>query len=264
MDNIIKINNLNFKYKNKQIFKDFNLNIKKDKFTSIIGPNGSGKTTLVKILLGLLEIDGIIEINNIKLNKKNIKEIREQIGVVYQDNQFVAETVMDEIAFSLENLNYPKKEIRKQVKAISELFKIEHLLQKEPHSLNSCEKGLVVLASALVTDPKILILDEGLNMLDSHIKEDVLKKLKILKGITIINITHDSEELIYSDEIVVIDNGNLILRGDKELVLKEEQIFKKLGLQIPFMVDLSQKLMFYGLIDEIIYDMDEMVNILWK
>lgn len=265
MENIIKIANLNFKYGDKIIFKDFNLNIKKNTFTTILGPNGSGKSTLVKILLGLEEKDGIVEINGIELNKKNINEIRKQIGVVFEnpDSQFVAETVMDDIAFSLENLNYPKKEIRNKIKEISKLLEIEQILQKEPHSLSGGEKQLVSLASALVIEPKILILDEALNMIDNHIKEKLLKNLIDL-DITIIMITHDSEDAMYSDEIIVLDNGNLILKGPKELVFQEEEIFKKLGLEIPFMIDLSKKLMFYGLIDNIIYDMDEMVNTLWK
>ena len=104
---MITIKNLNFNYKSKKIFENLNMEIEKGKITSIIGPNGSGKSTLIKILIGLYNYNGSIRINDISLLKDNIKEIRKIIGVVFAnpDNQFVAETVMDDIAFTLENMN---------------------------------------------------------------------------------------------------------------------------------------------------------------
>lgn len=265
---MITIRNLTFKYRTKDMFDNVDMDIEKGKITSIIGPNGSGKSTLVKILVGLYRYNGKIEINNIPLLKDNRKEIRKNIGVVFTnpDNQFVAETVMDDIAFTLENMNYKKIDIRKKIEEVSKYLGIYDILECNPHDLNSNQKQLVSLASALVHDPKILILDEALTMLDPYDKEKILKILKELnsKGLTILNISHDIEDTLISDKIYVLDKGKIVLSGTKEEVYKEEDKLHKLGFELPFMVELSNRLMFYDLIEHVIYDMEEMVDILWK
>ena len=143
---------------------------------------------------------------------------------------------------------------------------IYDILEANPHDLNSNQKQLVSLASALVHDPKVLILDEALTMLDPFDKEKILKILKELndKGLTIINISHDIEDTLISDKIYVLDSGEIVLEGTKEEVYKEEKKLHNLGFNLPFMVELSNRLMFYNLIDHTIYDMEEMVNTLWK
>ncbi len=265
---MINIKNLEFKYHNKLIFNNITLNFEKGKITSLIGPNGCGKSTLVKILVGLYRYNGSIIIDEIPLLKDNIKEIRKKLGVVFTnpDNQFVAETVMDDIAFTLENMNYPKITIRKKIEEITKYLGIYDILEYNPHDLNSNQKQLVNLASALVHEPKILILDEALTMLDPYDKERIMIILKELneKGLTIINISHDIEDTLISDKIYVMNDGKIILEGTKEEVYKEENILHSLGFDLPFMVELSNRLKFYDLIDNTVYDMEELVDILWK
>lgn len=268
MDKIIDIRNINFGYENKPIFKDFSFFVKKGDFVTIIGQNGSGKSTLLRAIVGLINVNGLVYVDDIELNNANLKKIRSRIGVVFEnpDNQFVAETVMDDIAFSLENKMVKPKEIRKKVREISEYLEISHLLEKEPHILSGGEKQLVALASALVGEPAILILDEAFTMVDNEVKEKIYKILIDInkKGVTIINVTHDIDESLYGNSIAIIEDGAIVIKGDKEKVLLEEKLFKKLGFDLPFMVDLSIKLKYYGLLDKIIYDMDEMVDIIWK
>lgn len=269
MSDIIKISNLSFSYNNKIIFDKFNLNIKEGEWISIVGPNGSGKSTLVKILVGLLETQGKIMVDNIDVNSNNIVHVRKKFGVVFEnaDDSFVAETVTDDIAFTLENLAYEPKEIGKIIKEIASSFKIEHLLEKEPHMLSGGEKQKVALAASLVANPKILIVDDALEMVDDKAKQEILDILNDLhknKRMTIITITHNLEETYNADRLVVINNGSLLIDGPVKEVLKEDKIFNRIGIEIPFMVDLSLKLKLYGLIDHIILDMNEMVNTLWK
>ncbi len=263
------IKDLNFKYHNKPIFNNFNLTIKKGTWVTVIGPNGGGKSTLIKIIVGLLPAEGYIAVDNILKNKDNIKEIRKKIGVIFEnpENTFVAETVMDEIAFALENLEMNKEEIKQKIMEVSEYLNITDILEKNPFQLSGGQKQLVALASVLVLEPKILILDEAINRVDYLDRENILKVLQKLnkeKGITIINITHDIEEALYGDDVILIDNGKIILNGSKELVFKEEKIFNKIGLDLPFMAELSLNLMYYDLVDRMIFDMDEMVDTLWK
>lgn len=266
---IIDIKNLNFKYSEKTVFYNFNLKLKKGSFTNIIGLNGSGKSTLIRIILGLIKYDGEIKVDNLELNDDNIKEIRKKIGVVFEnsDNQFVAETVMDDIAFSLENLQLKSNHIKRKVREIANYIGITNLLDREPNTLSGGEKQLVALAAALVHEPKILILDEALTMVDIKFRKKIYSILEDShknKQMTIINITHDMEELLYGEDIVLIDNGNIILKGPKDEVLLEEKVFNSLNLELPFMVDLSIKLKYYGLVDKLIFDMDEMVDEIWK
>ncbi len=269
MDDILNINDLTFKYKDNTIFDKFNLTIKRGTWTTIIGPNGSGKSTLVKIIMGLLKAEGYITIDNTLKTNNNIKQIRKIIGVIFEnpDSTFVAETVMDEMAFALENLEKGKDEIRNKINEVSGYLNITELLEKNPFQLSGGQKQLVAIASILVLEPKILILDEAINRIDYLERNNILEvlyKLNKEKGITIINITHDIEEALYGDDVVLIDNGKIILNGSKELVFNEEKVFNTIGIDIPFMASLSLKLMYYNLIDEMIFDMDEMVNKLWK
>lgn len=265
---IISIRNVKFKYHNKSIFDNFNLEIPENKIISIIGPNGSGKSTLMRILVGLLRYNGAIDICGLPLIKNNIKEIRKKIGIVFEnpENQFVAETVMDDIAFTLENMNWKREDIKNRIEEISKYLGIYDILEYNPHDLNSNQKQLVSLASALVHNPEILILDEALTMLDPQEKDRILsivEKLKT-KGMTIINISHDIEDTLISDEIIVMNEGKIVLKGTRDAVYQEEKILSDLGFKLPFMVELSNRLMFYDLTDHIIYDMKELVNELWK
>lgn len=269
MEEIIKIENITFGYGDTKLFKKFSLNIEKGTYTTIVGPNGSGKSTLIRILLGLIKTDGRITINGLEMCHKNIKAIISKVGVVFEnpDNQFVAETVMDDIAFSLENMQIEPKVIKQKVKEISKYLNIENILEREPHTLSGGQKQLVSLASALIIEPDILILDEALTMIDNDERNKIYKILcdvNKVKGITIINVTHDMDEVLFGQNIIVLDEGNIILNGPKELVLQEEKVFNKLGLTLPFMVELSIKLKYYGLVENLIFDMDELVDILWK
>lgn len=269
MENIVEISNLNFKYNDNVVFDNFNLNIRKGSFTTIIGGNGSGKSTLMKIIVGLLKCEGKIVVDGITISEDTFKDIRSRIGMVFEnpDNQFVAETVMDEIAFSLENMNYEKTKIRENIKEVAALLGIESIMEKEPHSLSGGQKQLIALACALAIKPKILVLDEALEMLDEAERDKMLKilvELNKTNEISVINITHNSEELLYGTDIVIIHDGKLIDQGETKEILRKEKAFKNNGLELPFVVDLSYKLKYYDIVDDIVLDMDELVDKIWK
>lgn len=270
MDEIINVKNLNYKYHaNDYIFENLTFSLKRGSFTTLVGPNGSGKSTLIKILLGFLKTESEIHINGLELCPRNINLIRSKIGVVFEDPNeiFVAETVMDEIAFVLENKNMSKQEIWKKVTEIATILGIEEILEKDPHSLSGGEKVLVSFASILVMEPSIIILDEALTSVDEMEKKkifNILKELNEKEKITILNITHDLNECLYGEDIILLNNGNIILSGPKEEILAQEQTFKKAGLELPFLADLSIRLMYYGVLDHMILDIDEMVNAIWK
>lgn len=269
MKKIIEIKDLNFSYDQQPILSNINLNIEEGSFTTILGPNGSGKSTLMRILLGLEKTDSYIKIDGTVLTNETIRDIRKKIGVVFEnpDNQLIAQTVEDDIVFSLENLNYPRSKIQKKYNKIVKQLNLESIVKKDPHRLSGGEKQKVALACALITEPKILILDEAFTMIDNKYKTEILELLKNIhkkNNTTIIMITHDTNDCLLGDKIVLMKDGVIIKEGLKEEICKEEKLFHELGLELPFMVDLSIKLQYYGLIDEIIYDMNEMVDTIWK
>lgn len=258
--NIISIKNLNFKYKNKIIFEKLNLNIKKNSITTIIGKNGSGKSTLVKLLTGIIPSDNI-KYNDEILNKRNVFK---KIGVVNDvlENEFIGKTVKEYLNMTLLNMEYNKKKIKKRLEYIIDKLGLYEVINENPNNLSNSKKQLVSLAGALIYEPEVLILDNALAYFDS--KDEILKLLLELKeNMTIIHITQDIEDTLISDQVVIIDK-KVILKGNKEKIYKEEKTLNNLGYKLPFMVELSNRLQFYNLIDETMYDMQKMVDTLWK
>ena len=266
---LVEIKDLVFKYNDKYVYNGLDLYLEEGSWTTIIGRNGTGKSTLAKLLVGLLPNNNSITIDGLELNKENISAIRKKIGIVFEnpDNQFISETVIGDLVFGMENLRISRYDQERKLKEIVDYFNISELLNKDPHRLSGGEKQLIALAGILITDPKILILDEAFTMVDGIMKKKIynlLKKLHREKHLTIINITHDIEDTIYGKDIVLISDKRVIAHEKKELIYNNEKILKKVGFEPPFMANLSIKLSYYNLVDKIILDMNEMVKALWK
>lgn len=259
MENIIEIKNLNFSYKNKLIFDKLNLEIKKGTFTTIIGSNNSGKTTLVKILLGIIKTD-----SDIKIDKKNVKEFdKDKVGYIPNNisDSIIMDTVLDEIKLNNNKIN------NKELDRLLNEFNLLEKKYENPKNLSSGEQQILYIISSLLKNPKIIICDEAFSMLDNLVKDKLLKILKKLcreKGITIINVTNDIEEILYGEYVIVLSDKKILFNEKKETIIENEKLLKKLKFKTPFMVELSLKLGYYGLINNIDTDMDRMINKLWK
>lgn len=251
--------NVNVYSGKRKIIEDFNLEVNRE-FISIYGNNGSGKSTLVKVLMGLYNFDGNIFIDDIAFNKDTTDMMEKRLSFLLKDydDVIVAETVFDEIAFPLENLGHTKDHIKKEIDEISKKIGISDLLEKDPHELSLEKRNLVSLATALVSKPDILVIDNMLSEFDLNI----IKLIKDLK-MTIINFTSNSEDCLYGDRIVVLDKGKIVLDNKKEDFFDDADKVKKY-MKLPFIVDLSNRLKFYDLIDKIYFDEKELVNALWK
>ena len=269
MQKILEINNLIFRYKNKFIYNDFSICIERGSWTTIAGPNGSGKTTLVKILSGLVKSYANINVFGKPLNKENTLDIRKEMGFVFDnpDNFFACETVEDELAFSLENLAESPKTIKKKIDEISKLLKIEKFLKENPYDLSGGEKQKVAIACALMLEPRILVLDEAFNMIDINEKEEILKILNEYnkkRKVTILMLTHDLKEASYSDRLVILNEGKIVIDGPYKDVFSEERVMRKIGLEVPFFIELCQKLRVYEILDEITSNLEGLVDKIWK
>ena len=265
---MIKIKNVSKTYNGRiKAIDNLSLDINSGEIVGFIGLNGAGKTTLIKLMTGVLKPDkGTITINNLDIEEDSI-EAKKIIGYISDNpNMFLRLTGFEYINFIADVYDVPVKSRKKKIYELADKFHLLDQLDKPMQSYSHGTRQKMMVIATLVHDPKVLILDEALTMLDPFDKEKILKILKELndKGLTIINISHDIEDTLISDKIYVLNSGKIVLEGTKEEVYKEEKKLHNLGFNLPFMVELSNRLMFYNLIDHTIYDMEEMVNTLWK
>lgn len=236
----IEVKNLNYSYGDIQVLKNINFTIEKGSYVTIIGHNGSGKSTLAKLLMGLLDVEkDTITINNMELNEDNLYKIRKEIGIVFQnpDNQFIGSSVADDIAFGLENHQVDPAKMDQIIFDCAKKVGMENYLNHEPTKLSGGQKQRVAIAGVLAMNLKIIIFDEATSMLDPKGKKeinDLMKKLHDTNEYTIISITHDIEEIVNSDQVIVLDNGKLKYNGTPEEVLSHDEELIKMHLDIPF------------------------------
>ena len=265
---IVKIDNLIFRYNDNYIFDKFSLYVEEGQWLCISGPNGSGKSTLIKIITGLINTESGVFICGLRVNKRNLFNIRKNIGIIFDnlDNLFICETVEDDLAFTLENLCFKPNEISLKIKKIARELNITNLLDKSIEELSGGEKAKVALAVALIHNPRILILDESLSMIDENEKSNILKVLdrRHKNGLTIISVIHDLSESFLADRLIILNDGEIMLDGKPLKVMEYDKILNRLGIELPFEAELSIKLKLYGLLDGIIPDVEKMVDTLWE
>lgn len=270
---MISIKNLSFKYDYEdenaiQILKDIDLEINEGEFVALLGHNGSGKSTLAKLINGLLipgQGDVLVDGMNTK-NEEEIWDIRRTAGMVFQnpDNQLVATIVEDEVAFGPENLGLEPSEIRRRVDKALEDVGMTGYKKNAPHLLSGGQKQRVAIAGILAMSPKYIILDEPTAMLDPSGRREVidtLVKLNKEENKTIILITHYMEEAAISDRVVVMEDGNIVLRGKPREVFSHVEEIKKLGLDVPQVTELAHELKKDGIdISTEVLNIEEMVK----
>lgn len=235
---MIKLEHLTCGYDN-NILEDINLNISQNKITFIIGKNGSGKSTLGNILSGLkTNFKGNLFINNNQITKRTpLTDIRKLIGMIFQNpnNQILFTRVYDDIKFTLENMNTNKSDIDTIIKNSLEKVNLLDKINSNPYNLSGGEKQRLAIASILALNPKYIIFDEATSMLDINNRKEIYKLIKKLNknNIGIICITNIMDELIYADEILIIDNKQ-IFKYTKEELFNNLNLLKEHKLDIPF------------------------------
>ena len=238
----LKLENVNYKYplEEKNTLQNINIEIKKGEFWAVIGKNGSGKTTLCNILRRFVpdfykgELTGKITLEGKELKDYSQKEIVQKIGFVFQ-NPFtqisgVKNTVFEEIAYGLENLGIEREIIISEVEKILKLLEIERLRDKNPYNLSGGQKQRVALASIIAMNPDILVIDEPTSQLDPKGTEDIFKIINLManEGKTIILVEHKLELIAeYAENILVLDEGEIILSGKASEVLNNKILLEK-------------------------------------
>ena len=271
MNKIVEVNNVSFEYiteeDNFKAIDDLSLDIAEGEFLVIIGHNGSGKSTLSKNLNAILmPTKGNILIDGMDTREENnLWDIRQTAGMVFQnpDNQIVATVVEEDVAFGPENLGLEPKEIRKRVDESLKSVGIYELKDRQPHLLSGGQKQRVAIAGIIAMKPKCIIFDEATAMLDPSGRKEVMSTIKRLnkeENISVIHITHFMEEAVDADRVIVMEKGKKVLEGTPRKVFSEVDMLKNIGLDVPYMTDLSRELEKEGLcIGSDILTVDEMV-----
>ncbi|USK55203.1 energy-coupling factor ABC transporter ATP-binding protein [Cytobacillus solani] len=271
-EKLVQLDNISFQYALETGFalRNVSFDIYEGEWLALVGHNGSGKSTLAKLLNGLhFPQEGSIKVNGMLLTEESVWEIRKKIGMVFQnpDNQFVGTTVQDDVAFGLENNGIVREEMLERVKYSLEKVKMAQFLDQEPHHLSGGQKQRVAIAGVIALRPSIIILDEATSMLDPRGREEVLETVRELKEnhhMTVISITHDLEEAVKADRIIVMNKGELYREGSPKEIFQLDEELVQLGLDIPFPVKLSKLLKEQGVsLSRHFLSEEELVAELW-
>ncbi|TDN33812.1 energy-coupling factor transporter ATPase, partial [Lactobacillus crispatus] len=245
VDSAVEFKDVSFTYPDtkKAILDQISFKIKRGSWTSLIGHNGSGKSTISKLINGLLLPDSAnnsrITVLGMTLNQKTVWDVREKVGIVFQnpDNQFVGATVGDDVALGLENRAVPREQMVKIVRKVLADVGMLDYIDAEPANLSGGQKQRVAIAGILAVEPKIIILDESTSMLDPKGREQVLKIIKHLKkekNLTVISITHDIDEANMADNVIVLNDGKILAQGTPTEIFSKTEMLQEIGLDIPF------------------------------
>lgn len=244
---LIELKDVSYSYNDANKAVDsITFNIEEGSYTTVIGHNGSGKSTLAKLIAGLLPVkEGEIRVNGITVNESNLVEIRRQLGIVFQnpDNQFIGSTVKDDIAFGLENRLVEPAQMDGIIEEYAQKVGLVDFLNSEPQNLSGGQKQRVAIAGVMAMQPSTIIFDEATSMLDPKGKKEIKKLMADLadsKRFTIISITHDIEEVLNSDDCVVLNKGKLFRHDEPSKIFARVDELRKIDLDVPFVCQVKQ------------------------
>ncbi len=247
--NSIEVKGIHFSYpESQEMLKGVSLSVRMGEFISIVGQNGSGKTTLAKHFNGLLRPSkGKVYILGKDTKDFSIAELSKNVGHLFQnpENQIFEETVFQEIAFGPKNLGVSEDEIEKKVDKVLKTTRLSKYRDSHPLSLSGGEKQRLALASVVVMEPQILVLDEPTTGLDLLSIAGILEIVKELnkKNVTVVLITHDMglvSEL--SERVVVMGDGNIIGDGTPKEIFANDELLERASLEPPQIMQFSKML----------------------
>jgi energy-coupling factor transport system ATP-binding protein len=250
---LIEMENVEYRYKRnsegRPALEQINVKIGRGEFVAVIGRNGSGKSTFAKLLNAILiPTKGNVYIKGIKTaDEKRLWEIRKTVGVVFQnpDNQIIASSVEEDVAFGPENLGLSREEILKRVEKALKDVEMQEYRKFPIQNLSQGEKQKVAIAGILAMKPECIVLDEATSMLDPLSRNELLSIIERLnkeEGITVINITHHIEETVKADRIFLFNEGKIQKDQNPEYIFSKVDDMKKAGLDVPEITQLFYEL----------------------
>jgi energy-coupling factor transporter ATPase len=257
---MLEVDNVSFQYGVQEdheatlALRDVSLRIDAGEMVAIIGQNGSGKSTLVKLLAAILPPNrGKILVDGLRTTAhgEDLWNIRQRVGIVFQnpDDQLVANTVIDDIAFGPENLGLPRIEIEERIQEAMALLDLEPYAQMPISELSVGQRQRVAIAGVLAMRPRYLILDEPTTMIPGQAGQQLLATLHRLnreRGITVIHITHFMHEVASFQRIIVMNAGHVLMDGSPTATFARAEELYTVGLDVPLVTHLGQRLRAQG------------------
>ena len=255
METAIQVKDASFFYNKTEgeatirVFEHLDLTIEQGTFVVILGHNGCGKSTLAKHFNAIL-LPNLGEVMVYGMDTRDENEmipVRKTVGMVFQnpDNQIVANVVEEDVAFALENLGVPPKEIRERVDAALKAVGMYDYRKHAPHLLSGGQKQRVAIAGVLAMRPKCVVLDEPTAMLDPVGRNEVVSTIHELNekfGVTVVLITHHMREATEADRVVVMNDGKIIADDTPKKVFSQVELLRDVGLTVPETTDLLYEL----------------------
>lgn len=234
----------------KVALKNINLRIDDGEFVGIIGHTGSGKSTLIQHFNGLLKpTEGKVIVNGIDVAGKHLKELRKQVGLVFQypEHQLFEETVYKDLSFGMIRLGFPREKIEENIRqAIKAVGLDEWVLQKSPFELSGGQKRRVAIAGILVMEPQILVLDEPAAGLDPRGRDEIygyIKELHESRNITVILVSHNMEDIArLAQRVIVLNKGSIEIDGSVQQIFTNVERLERIGLSVPQITYLMKRL----------------------
>jgi cobalt/nickel transport system ATP-binding protein len=229
----IEIKNLSYNYPDGQCgLKDISLNIAHGESVALIGPNGAGKSTLLLHFNGILRTESNISVCGLKVEDRNIREIRKKVGMVFQDpeDQLFSLNVFEDVAFGPMNMGLKENEVSSRVALALQKVGMSGYEKRSSHHLSIGEKKRVAIATVLSLDPEVLALDEPTSSLDPRGKWSLIKLLKGL-SVTKIIASHDLDLVkLLCDRVIILDGGRIVADGNTEDILNDRRLLDTHGL----------------------------------
>ena len=249
---------------------DVDINIEPGQFVAILGHNGSGKSTLAKHMNAILTPSyGTMWVDGKETDKdEHLWDVRQSAGMVFQnpDNQIVASVVEEDVAFGPENIGVPTDDIWVRVENSLKAVGMYAYRAHSPNKLSGGQKQRVAIAGVMAMKPKCIISDEATAMLDPNGRKDVLDAVKELnekEGVTIILITHYMEEVIFADNVYVMDKGQVVMEGTPRQIFAQVEKLQEYRLDVPQVTLLAHELRQSGVkLPECILTKEELVDAL--
>ena len=232
------------------------------KITNVIGPSNAGKTYLLKKLINIIPNKDVL-LDDKSIRSYDIDYLRSNVVVCLNDETFYTPFVYDELTYHLISLDLPSKDIVTKVKRLLDYFSLEDYANERIDNLPLNIRMLVKVLSYLIIEPELLGIDDILIYLDDVDKELVYKYIK-KKKISLINVISDLDDIVYGDKILIMNHLKGILYGDNKVIMEDNSILPYMGIRLPFVVDLSQNLILYNVVDKVYIDKGKLVKAIWK
>ena len=243
-------------------FKNYDLTITLTPFINIVGTMGSGKTKLLKNLINKIPNDKIF-IDGKSISSYDIDFLRKNIAAALQTMEFKTLYVKEELLYYQNILNINEDIAYKNIDRFVKFFNLEDIIESKIEYLTTYEKAYLKILSLLIINPSIFGIDDLLTYLSLEQKIKIIKYAKE-NNISILNVTSNSEELLFGTDIIILDNNHLIAYDKTENILSNNEYLSSIGMNEPFIVELSTNLNYYDLLKEKYYNVDSLVGEIWK